>query len=252
MSDSKLRWRTQEGFGFELPLAAVSTRCLAWLVDAAVIGIGMQILSLLLAILVPALPGVAAGAQTLLSFVVFLLYAATLEWFWQGQTVGKRALGIRVMDARGLPLAGSQILMRNLLRVVDTLPLIYLVGGASCMFTRRGQRVGDAVAGTVVVARHDAAALRLPAIAPSKYNSLLEFPLQAMKLRECMTPDAAALVVEALSRRDDLDATARAAVFGRLRAHIGSLAQFPGEATADLSDEQFLRDVAGVLFRDVK
>jgi len=250
MNDNRLRWRTGEGFAFELPQAAVSDRCLAWLVDAAVIAVGMQIISLLLAILAPKVPGVAAGVQTLASFIVLLLYAATLEWFWQGQTVGKRAVGIRVMDARGLPLSGTQVLMRNLLRVVDALPLLYLVGGASCIFTRRGQRVGDAVAGTVVVARQEAETRSLPAFSPSKYNSLLESPLEAMRLREQVTPEAAALLIEALARRDDLDARARVQLFGELRAHFRLLADFPQEATIELSDEQFLRDAAGILFRN--
>ncbi|MGH9394897.1 MAG: RDD family protein [Terriglobales bacterium] len=250
MSAAKLRWRTEEGFAFELPLAPLSARCLAWIVDAAVVAAGLQVLSLVIEALARRAAGVASGVNALVSFAVLLLYAAALEWWWQGQTVGKRALGLQVMDARGLPLSGAQVLMRNLLRVMDFMPLLYLVGGASCVLARRGQRVGDLVAGTVVVARRGASAPAAQAasgLAAGKYNSLREHPLLALRLREQVRPEAAALVVEALARREGLEAGARARIYGELAAYFRGLVEFPGAATAGLSPEQYLRNVVGVL-----
>ena len=69
-------------------------------------------------------------------FVISVAYAIVLEWRWRGQTIGKRLLGLRVMDVHGLRLQLPQIALRNLLRLVDMLPLFYLVGGLACVFSR--------------------------------------------------------------------------------------------------------------------
>lgn len=68
-----------------------------------------------------------------------------------GQTLGKRAVGIVVVDEDGEPIDYTDALVRNVLRVVDTLPMLYLLGAALIIVTERGQRVGDLAAGTVVV-----------------------------------------------------------------------------------------------------
>ena len=73
------------------------------------------------------------------------------EWYWRGQTVGKRVLKLRVMDEQALRLEFSQIVVRNLLRFVDFLPGLYLVGGTACVLSRRFQRLGDLAANTIVV-----------------------------------------------------------------------------------------------------
>ena len=80
-----------------------------------------------------------------------LIYAVVSEWVWRGQTVGKRLMGLRVVDARGLRLEPSQVIVRNLMRLLDALPALYLVGGIACVFSRHRQRLGDLAAGTVVV-----------------------------------------------------------------------------------------------------
>lgn len=245
---SRLRWITPEGFAFELPLAGVATRCLAWLVDVAVMGAGLVVLSVLLNPAARLLPGIGAALELLTSFGFLFLYAAALEWFWQGQTVGKRAFGLRVMDARGLPLSGAQVLMRNLLRVVDLLPGFYLVGGISSLATRHGQRVGDLVAGTVVARPRSAPAPDLTPWLAQKYNSFNDYPQLAARLRELATPSEAGLVLEALVRRDSLLAGPREAIYRDLMAYFQARVQFPPVITEALSPEQYLRNVAGVLF----
>ncbi len=58
---------------------------------------------------------------------------------------------LRVTDVHGLQLQFSQVVIRNLLRFVDSLPALYLVGGAACLINRRAQRLGDFAANTIVV-----------------------------------------------------------------------------------------------------
>ena len=89
----------------------------------------------------------------------FLLALFLIEWFYptlyeagkRGATPGKRMLGLRVVRESGAPISFGQSLLRNLMRAADILPFAYGFGLVSCMFTKKFQRLGDLVAGTLVV-----------------------------------------------------------------------------------------------------
>ncbi|HXR97031.1 MAG TPA: RDD family protein [Terriglobales bacterium] len=243
-----MKWVTPEGFAFQIPLARVPLRCLAWLVDAVVIGTALQTISTILRPFEHWLPGLASAAGAGAAFLLLLLYAAGLEWFWGGQTVGKRVFGLRVMDMYGRPLTGVQVLSRNLLRVVDALPLAYLVGGISCLATRHAQRLGDLVAGTVVASRDDAAVPNLTAWTAGKYNSFREYPLLALRVRESATPAEAGLVLEALARREQLAPGVRERAYAEIVDYFQARVPFPAAATDPLSAEQYLRNLADLIF----
>lgn len=244
----RLRWITPEGFAFDLPLAGVGTRCLAWLIDALVGTAALELVGQLLNVLALGMPGLASALKIFLAFAVTLLYAAALEWFWQGQTIGKNILGLRVMDAHGLPLTGAQVLTRNLLRVVDILPGLYFVGGIACLGSRHSQRVGDQVAGTVVVQRRKAPAPDLEPWLAQKYNSFRDHPQLALRLRNLTTPAEAGVALQALLRRDELEPARRAAIYRVLVAHFQARVPFPETTLEALSPEQYLRNVVGILF----
>ena len=89
--------------------------------------------------------------MTLVSFALYNGYFILFEWLLNGQTPGKRLLHIRVIKQGGYALRFFDTLLRNLLRVVDFLPLFYGVGLTSLLLTRDSQRLGDLVAGTLVV-----------------------------------------------------------------------------------------------------
>ncbi|HEX9996787.1 MAG TPA: RDD family protein [Abditibacterium sp.] len=86
----------------------------------------------------------------LASFALFFGYYFVFEWLWDGQTPGKRYFGLRVMMANGLPLNVTASLARNAVRVVDFLPF-YGFGAAVALSNGLNQRMGDLVAGTIVV-----------------------------------------------------------------------------------------------------
>jgi uncharacterized RDD family membrane protein YckC len=98
-------------------------------------------------------PGDAAlgGVIRLLLFVLGWSYFILLEWLWNGQTVGKRAFGLRVINEDGSPAGFVAVFVRNLVRVIDFLPSFYGLGLLSIVFTSRSQRLGDLAAGTFVV-----------------------------------------------------------------------------------------------------
>jgi uncharacterized RDD family membrane protein YckC len=86
-----------------------------------------------------------------INFAVAWGYFALFEAYWHGQTPGKRVMKIRVIKDSGRQITLFEALARNLLRVVDYLPGFYLVGLITMLCNKRSQRLGDLVAGTIVV-----------------------------------------------------------------------------------------------------
>ncbi len=93
----------------------------------------------------------AVAVAVLLSFAFYSGYFIVFEWVMNGQTPGKRVMGIRVIKDGGYALRFLDSLVRNLLRVVDFLPFGYGVGLATVLLTARSQRLGDLAAGTLLV-----------------------------------------------------------------------------------------------------
>jgi hypothetical protein len=182
-------------------------------------------------------------------FAISIGYGILLEWIWRGQTLGKRILRLRVMDAEGLRLQVNQIVMRNLLRFVDMLPAFYLVGGIAAFVNRRGQRLGDLAANTVVVRNPKLSEPDLEQLLAGKYNSLRDYPHLEARLRQRVSPAEAAIAMRALLRRDGLDPRARVELFSELAEHFRTLVNFPSEAIEGMPDEQYVRNVVDVLYR---
>jgi uncharacterized RDD family membrane protein YckC len=191
---------------------------------------------------------VAAAFMTVAYFAVSIGYGIVTEWFWRGQTIGKRLLRLRVLDEQGLRLTFSQIVVRNLLRFVDALPFFYLVGGVALLVSRRAQRLGDFAANTVVVRTPPVLAPDLDEVLAGKYNSLRGHPVLAARLRQRVTPDEAGLALHALLRRDRLDPRARVDLFRDVAAHFRAVVEFPPEATEGIADEQYVRNVVDIVF----
>lgn len=247
---SRLVIQTPEGVSFALELAGPTTRFLAWAIDLAVIiAIWLALIWRVFPVLAAVLPDPTAGMLTLLYFLLSVGYAIVLEWFWRGQTFGKRLLQLRVIDEEGLPLRFSQVVVRNLLRAVDILPAFYLVGGIACLISRRAQRLGDYAANTVVVRYPKRIEPDIEQLTGGKYNSFRDYPHLCARLRQLISPEAARTALEALLRREELDAEARVALFREIADYLRELVAFPEEAAFGLTDEQYVRNVADVVFR---
>jgi hypothetical protein len=174
-----------------------------------------------------------------------------LEGFWNGQTIGKRLLHLRVIDQSGLPLRIEQAWVRNLMRLFDALPLAYLAGGIAMLSSPIMQRFGDRVAGTLVVRETPLPAPTSEISGRHRYNSFFDYPVIAARLRRAATPELAGLIQDALRRRDEFAPYARREIYRDLAAYLqGEVARFPNELVEMLSDEQYLINAAGVLFAD--
>ncbi|MFT3763863.1 MAG: RDD family protein [Pseudoxanthomonas sp.] len=140
---------TPEGVALHLPAAGPVPRAVAWTIDLA-----LRLALLMLASMLLGLLGRAGqGVYLVLLFLVYWAYPIVLETLWNGQTVGKKAMSLRVVSATGAPVGWLPAIVRNLLRVVDMLPFGYMAGLLSSLADPCGRRLGDLVAGTLVV--HD-------------------------------------------------------------------------------------------------
>jgi uncharacterized RDD family membrane protein YckC len=241
--------RTPEGILFSLLLAGPVTRSLAWGIDFVCIAMLSMALGRALSFLAVISPDLAQGVYILALFFVSIGYGICLEWFWRGQTLGKRLLRLRVMDAEGLRLHFSQIAMRNLLRFADMLPMLYLVGGVASLVSRKAQRLGDLAANTVVVRQPRISEPDMDQLLAGKYNSLRNHPHLEARLRQRVSPSEANLALQAVLRREEFEPTARVALFQEIAGHFRRKVEFPAEATEGIPDEQYVRNVVDVLFR---
>jgi uncharacterized RDD family membrane protein YckC len=239
--------QTPEGVRFSLLLAGPLVRFIAWLIDAvAIIGIS-QMLGRLLPLAGVISADLVAAAGLILYFVVSVGYGIALEWRWRGQTLGKRLLRLRVMDGQGLHLRFNQVVVRNLMRPVDSAPALYMAGGLACLLSANAQRLGDLAAGTIVVRAPKLPHPDLAQLLEGKFNSLLAYDQVVRRLRQRATPEAAGIAIQALMRRDQFEPTARVEVFREIAAYFAALAEFPEEALAQLTDEQYVRNVVEIL-----
>jgi uncharacterized RDD family membrane protein YckC len=240
---------TPEGISFTQCLAGPVTRFLAFAIDLAGITLVSGLLSqvFLLAAIVSA--DFAIAARTISYFVVTVGYSILLELSWRGQTLGKRVLKIRVVDAEGFRLRPSQIVMRNLLRVVDLLPAFYAVGGICCALSRKYQRLGDIAANTVVIYTAPEKIPDLELLFSGTYNSLRNHAHLAARLRKSISPAEARLALEAIARRAELAPSSRLELYGQLAQRLRTLVAFPEETLEGMTDEQYVRNIVDLIYR---
>ena len=244
-----LKIATPEGVTFSLPLAGPFTRSVSYFLDLAVMLTVFKVLSPLFSALAVIGGDFGMGVIILVQFAFVNAMFMAVELLWRGQTVGKKVLGLRVIDERGLKLRASQVVIRNLLRFVDMLPLCYALGGTVSLFNSRSQRLGDLAAGTVVVRSVKSAPPDVESILAGKYNSLRAHPHLEARLRQKITPEEAQLALHALVRREQLAPEARVRLYGELAEHLRAKVKFPEESVFGLSDEQYVRNVVETVFR---
>jgi uncharacterized RDD family membrane protein YckC len=149
--DTTIRLVTPERIVFEYPLAGPFRRLIAYLIDLALLAalvIAAVLISMILSL--GSISGV--GPALVAYFVLTWGYGASCEAFFNGRTLGKRALSIRVVSEQGVPITGAQAVLRNLVGTVDGFwAFFYLLGLTSMILTERFQRLGDLAAGTMVV-----------------------------------------------------------------------------------------------------
>jgi uncharacterized RDD family membrane protein YckC len=244
-----LQIQTPEGVVFNLAVAGLFTRFLAWTVDGAAVMAASSLITTCTAFLAIISPDFANALSVILYAIISVGYGIYTEWRWRGQSWGKRLLRLRVIDASGLKLQLSQIVIRNLLRPVDLLPACYLLGGCFAFWNRRGQRLGDLAANTIVVAIPVAFTINTQLIKEAKYNSFRDYPHLESRLRQRVKPVETAIAVDAILRRDEITPADRVELFKNIATHFRTLVPFEEKLDDMITDEQFVRNVVASIYR---
>jgi len=240
-----IRTETPESVAILHTPAGLGSRLAAALIDAAIqagAGLGLLFQGFMTAAIGAEFGfnltgGVALALVVLLAAGVFFCYPLFFEMVWRGQTPGKRVLGLRVTRVDGLPAEFSRLAVRNLLRIVDMLPLTYGVGILAMLLTRRSQRLGDLAAGTVVVRLQPAA---LPDL-PTELSRPFQASPVALRQHLARLSDQDLEPVRAFwSRRNQLEPLVRTPVARRLAEAVAAACGWP-EPIPDA--EAFLEEV---------
>lgn len=252
----RVRIDTPEQIALELPLAGIGSRFLALTIDSL-----LQMALLLAAVFAFALlaPGLernhrylalvsqsfAAALLILVPFCLYWGYFAVFEMVWQGKTPGKRLAGIRVIHQSGRPMTAIECIGRNLMRAVDILPGMYGVGLVCMLCNQQNRRIGDYVAGTIVV--HDKA----PDWTAPTWGDKPRAGSVLPELRK-LSADDLVLIETYLNRRYELDQSIRNATAARIVDLIREKAglQKPSEQENDDFLEMIARQLRdGAIFR---
>jgi uncharacterized RDD family membrane protein YckC len=145
--DTRQSLETPEGALLPLTPAGFGVRILAQLLDLMIRFCITAVLFILLALL----GGMGVGIALILTFLLEWFYPVFFEVSRQGRTPGKKWMGIRVVNDDGTPITFGPSLLRNLLRVVDFLPMLYLTGIIASLCNRQFKRLGDLAAGSMVI-----------------------------------------------------------------------------------------------------
>ena len=162
--NQEIHFETPENVRVTYRIAGPGTRFVAWFVDNILLSVLAIVIFLIVLTAVIRAGGdvESKGSEALLIlFGIFYVGFALSGWLYfglselllRGQTFGKRQMGIRVVKADGFALDHSAILLRTIFRAIDNLPPLWIVP----LWTEKGQRLGDLVAGTIVVTDQPAA-----------------------------------------------------------------------------------------------
>ncbi|MCB9475562.1 MAG: RDD family protein [Deltaproteobacteria bacterium] len=223
MSDP-VAFETPENVQVRYEIAGLGTRFVAWVIDSIIVGLAAFVMILAVIAfgsatesggLYDKILGESEGDPAkltayffalvfvILSFVGFLVFALQ-ELFMNGQTVGKRITGLRVVRDDGFSLAPGAILIRNIFRVLDGIPLAWFAP----VFSARSKRFGDMVAGTLVVRDNIEPTQKIRHLLMARPPEEAVFPMDAVKLKK-IAPDELELVESLLERWEQLTDDAR-------------------------------------------
>lgn len=214
--DRSLEVRTPESVAFAFALAGLGSRFLAVVADGLVQG--LLIFGLLSGFFWAAArmhrgakleANLGAAVVLFVAFGVLFGYFVVFETLWNGQTPGKRLLGIRVVRDGGYPIDFTAALIRNLIRIAEWLFGFYLVAAVSALLSSENKRLGDFAAGTVVVRESRVARPKAGAGSAERYAAT-----------SLLSGDERAIVFRFLERRDGLPSAKRAELAARLAAIV--------------------------------
>ena len=202
MLDTRYRVEIPGGIHLEAQVVGPIPRSFAFLIDKVIQAIAISAMSI--AAIPLGMGGIGGGFFLIFLFAIEWLYPVLFELLMRGQTPGKKVLGIAVVNDDLSPVTLGTSLVRNLLRTVDFLPLLYLGGVITMLSNRRFQRLGDLAAGTLVIsstrAAQAAAVVDVQPLAPalqlsrSEQTTLVEFLQRSSQISQPRQQELASIL----------------------------------------------------------
>lgn len=243
----KLTIETPEQIALEYPLAGIGSRFMAFFYDSLLQLIIFLVGLLIIAFIAPDLgkywPSAWNWMAAIWIFAGFCLYwgyFAAFEALWNGQTPGKRKAGIRVIKDSGRPLTAFEAIARNFLRAIDSMPGMYGVAVIAIFIDKRSRRLGDMVAGTVVV--HDKKDEFAQPFLNTSVPGVTATPTASASIANKLTLQELEVIETFLNRRLDLPPNIREQSAKKIADAIAAKLQVPPEERGQ--DESFLEAVA--------
>ena len=232
--------RTPEHVEIRIHPAGPGSRLVALVLDSAVI---LSIAATATRLLAGgASPGVAAAVFVTTDLVASFGWNVYFELARGGRTPGKRAAGLRVICADGLPITPARSFLRNALRILDSVPMLYGLGGLVSLADPAGRRLGDLAAGTIVVREDLPRGPRRP-LPPARRFNTLRTPEMLRRFRHRVGLPERELLDSLVARAGELEPAARYEVMERagelFRAKLGI-------DEPELSGESLVHDLAAL------
>ncbi|MHC4661155.1 MAG: RDD family protein [Planctomycetota bacterium] len=244
-----LNIQTPEKVDLEIRLAGPGQRIMALVIDIVIVSV-LNAVATVGFISLSILGGFGQALGLLAFFIVNSGYFIILEYKYNGQSFGKKAMKIRVRKIDGTAVGFYEVFLRNIMRGVDCQPCLmlvgpgfYLLGALVVILNRHSRRLGDLVAGTVVVREEQRMKLPDRIMAPQeKYNSLFEDRALVERINQIVMPSEKEILIELCIRRDALDLQARMKIFREYAAYFKK--RFRIGEKEFLSDERLVINIA--------
>lgn len=233
---------TPEHVEIRLEPAGAGSRFLAIVIDSMIVLGAATTFGQLARLLLPS--GIATAIFITANFLLTWGWHVWFETRHHGRTPGKRALSLRVIDARGLPVSLHQSLVRNIVRAVDFLPLFYGVAAAASLVDPLRRRFGDLVADTLVIRETKPLAYRGELSSDRRDNSL-RTPRVLRLIRHRISLEERELLLTICLRAEKMTAVAR---YDLMETVARTYREKLGVDEDEISGESFVRDLTAVLF----
>jgi uncharacterized RDD family membrane protein YckC len=254
---ARIEFQTPENITVSYPLAGAGSRYLAFIVDMLIlfgIAIAFTVLvlfALFLSVILDVTGGLFTEANAAILAIVSaiiggfstLLYFIIFEMIWDGQTPGKRLLRCRVVMEHGFSLGAAAVFLRGIFRVIDVVPVLWIVPLAN----EKVQRFGDMVAGTVVVMEDEAHVSPMRELLLAREPERIQYRFSPAQLLQLTDRDVEALE-KYCERRDRLPGKQRSDIAAKIARGLSRRVGM-AEPVATDDEEQFIADLLDAHYR---
>lgn len=238
---------TPENVELSFELAGLTVRFVAWIIDFLFMIAAFVVVAIVVSMIGVVAPFVAYTFILIAWFVIQQGYFVFFELRMGGSSPGKKIMKIRVIQDNGVKITFYHSFLRNILRFMDSTPLmiLHLPGGLVAFFHPLNRRLGDAVAGTVVVQETSYPPPSRIITEADKHSTFLEDYRLREKIKRLVTTQEKEAMIEACLRAEEIELSRRLEIFASLARRLRSKLDMPPMEFS--SDEKLIRNITAVL-----